>query len=99
MRDDRYGADLDLADDNQPKRPGGSAQPGRFTHLRRAAGIKSILGVNPSDPPTLQSAPLADGPPCARRVAHAAPLRSRSMASSSAGVTEHPPLTSALARA
>jgi len=28
MRDDRYGADLDLADDNQPKRPGGSAPPG-----------------------------------------------------------------------
>ncbi len=73
--------------------------PGRFTHLRRAAGTKSILGVKPERSGPLQSAPLADGPPCARRVAHAALLRSRSMASSSAGVTEHPPLTSALARA
>ena len=46
MRDDRHGAELDLADDDQ-RNAGRLCAPERFTHLRRAAGTKSILGVEP----------------------------------------------------
>ncbi len=46
MRDDRHGADLvSRTTINQNARA--ALRPERFTHLRRAVGTKSILGVEP----------------------------------------------------